>query len=55
MTSRYWQHRTPLCCPKGHVMGWLGLVYWVCATCHTIYVQVPPGTGPYEVDDPRLS
>ena len=24
MSLGYWQHRTPLRCPKRHEMGWLG-------------------------------
>lgn len=31
--SRYWQHTAPLTCPKGHTMGWLGSVYWLCTKC----------------------
>ena len=37
--SRYWQHDTPLRCPKGHEMGWLGSCYWLCSPCHLIYVE----------------
>ncbi len=55
MTSRYWQHRTPLHCPKHkrHNMGWLGLGYWICRTCNAIYVQVKDGHGQWEVNDQR--
>lgn len=40
-TSPFWQHNAPLKCPKGHVMVWLGSVYWICGKgqCNTIYVQ----------------
>lgn len=39
--SRYWQHNTPLKCPHGHTMIWLGSRYWICGKgfCNTIYVQ----------------
>lgn len=37
--SRYWQHNSPLKCPKRHLMIWLGSAYWVCERCHVIYVQ----------------
>jgi hypothetical protein len=37
--SPYWQHREPLQCPRRHVMIWLGSLFWICSTCHTIYVQ----------------
>ncbi len=40
--SPYWQHREPLRCPKRHWMTWLGSVFWICGTCHTIYVQEKP-------------
>jgi hypothetical protein len=41
--SPYWQHETPLRCPKRHVMGWLGSVFWFCVTCKpkTIWAQKP--------------
>ena len=29
----YWQHETPLNCPKGHMMYWLGGAFWICAKC----------------------
>jgi hypothetical protein len=35
----YWQHERPLSCPKGHTMIWLGSVFWMCETCHEIYVE----------------
>lgn len=40
----YWQHETPLRCPRGHTMGWLGSMYWLCSTCRpkVIYVQQDP-------------
>lgn len=38
--GRCWQHNDPLPCPKGHPMGWLGSVYWICEPCHVIYVQM---------------
>ena len=41
--SRYWQHNEPIKCPKRHVMVWLGLAFWICEKCHTIYVQVADG------------
>jgi len=47
--SRYWQHQTPLCCPKRHEMGWLGSAFWICGMCQVIYVQVQEGHG----HDPR--
>jgi hypothetical protein len=39
--AKFWQHETPLTCPKGHRMYWLGSVYWICPKehCGTIYVQ----------------
>lgn len=37
--SAFWQHNVPLLCPKRHVMGWLGSVYWLCSKCQTIYVE----------------
>lgn len=37
--SPYWQHRVYVLCPKRHHMAWLGAAYWICSTCHTIYVQ----------------
>jgi len=42
--SPYWQHNTPIVCPKHHVMGWLGSRFWLCSTCQTIYVETvaPP-------------
>ena len=55
MTSRYWQHQTPLRCPKHkrEDMGWLGAGYWLCRKCKAVYVQVKDGHGQWEVDDPR--
>ena len=40
---KYWQHETPLKCPKGHTMIWLGSAFWICGKgkCNTIYVQQP--------------
>jgi hypothetical protein len=47
--SRYWQHNQPLSCPKGHLMLWLGSVYWICPTCpkrsNRLWVQVPEETS----------
>lgn len=31
--SSYWQHETPLKCPSGHQMIWLGSCYWICCKC----------------------
>jgi len=39
---RYWQHATPLRCPKRHTMTWLGSAYWICSTCKTVFVQQAP-------------
>lgn len=35
----FWQHDSPLDCPRNHAMHWLGGSYWVCCVCHQIYVQ----------------
>ena len=45
MKSPYWQHNEPLKCPKSHAMIWLGLSFWVCPECHTVYVQVDAKRG----------
>lgn len=39
--SRYWQHNSPLKCPQGHEMVWLGSRFWICGKgkCNTIYVD----------------
>lgn len=37
--SQFWQHLSPLLCPKRHVMGWLGGPIWICGDYHTIYVE----------------
>lgn len=37
--SPYWQHNKPLKCPRQHLMGWLGSVFWICSSCHLIYVE----------------
>lgn len=46
---KYWQHESPISCPKGHEMIWLGSVYWICPKCRKkkgeIYVQVPADGG----------
>jgi len=36
----YWQHDTPLKCPKGHRMYWLGGAFWLCPKehCHQVFV-----------------
>lgn len=36
----YWQHETPIKCPKRHSMLWLGSVYWICSKCRVVYVQI---------------
>lgn len=35
----YWQHETPILCPKQHPMIWLGSTFWICSECKTVYVQ----------------
>lgn len=40
---KYWQHEAPLSCPRGHAMGCLGLVYWMCDKCRTIYCEAHDG------------
>jgi hypothetical protein len=44
MASPYWQHRSPLKCPLGHVMSWLGSVFWSCGRsgCKQVYVAAEP-------------
>jgi hypothetical protein len=45
--NSFWQHTSPLNCPKGHPMLWLGSAYWVCEKCHVIYVQaISPRNNP---------
>jgi len=41
-TSPYWQHQSPLSCPKGHEMIWLGSRYWICpkGKCNRIYAEL---------------
>lgn len=36
----YWQHETPIKCPKQHEMFWLGGPWWICSNCRVIYAQV---------------
>lgn len=40
--SRYWQHESPLACPHGHEMIWLGGRFWICGRsgCNQIYVEL---------------
>ena len=33
---RGWPH---LNCPKRHAMWWLGSRFWICESCHVIYVS----------------
>ena len=46
MKSPYWQHNKPLACPKGHLMLWLGSVYWICPLCpkrsNRLWVRTSP-------------
>jgi hypothetical protein len=39
--SKYWQHESPLNCPHGHQMIWLGSRFWICprSGCNQIYVE----------------
>lgn len=41
---KYWQHETPIKCPKGHKMLWLGGIFWACAKCKSnkLFIQVAP-------------
>ncbi len=36
---KYWQHESPIECPHGHIMVWLGSAYWICGKCEQVYVQ----------------
>ncbi len=29
--ARFWQYETPLRCPRGKPMGWLGSLFWICS------------------------
>lgn len=65
MKASYWQHRKPLACPKGHIMGWLGSRFWMCGECRridlkgkrhqergVIYVQVTDRTVTTDTEEP---
>lgn len=36
---KHWQHATPLDCPRGHAMLWLGSRFWMCPPCGAVYVE----------------
>ena len=46
--SPYWQHNDPIRCPRRHVMGWLGSLFWLCSRCKTIYVETHHEERPNE-------
>lgn len=52
---KYWQHETPLNCPKGHPMLWLGGAFWKCpkGKCDEIYVQQAEHCEPLNVEYER--